>query len=325
MIRDYLRMFKITGGGWAYAILILLRCPVDLMFTWTQASFLQLAFNAVGQADRQGLTHACLFFGIATLCVFLYNGTVRVFFSAFGVRMETKLRLGLYEKITSLSCEKIERLPQGEWITRLNTDVQMPFSQPVHLPHAVNSIVNIGVSAAILWMVDPSVFGWVILFVIPHVAVSQLLVARAMPGLNRKSLEATGKNTDELTAFVTCADVAALYDGQEYLLKRFESSSFALLRANMRMRARNALSAAMLPLFGLSGYLVLLLAGCGWIANGHLSFGDLTAAFQYRGGVLLGSMMLIGSLINVQASMAGIRRINETMDEKTENGEGQHG
>jgi hypothetical protein len=44
----------------------------------------------------------------------------------------------------------------------------------------------------------------------------------------------------------------------------------------------------------------------------------LTAAFQYRGGVLVGSLILINCLVSIQASMAGIRRLNETMLEKTE-------
>jgi len=84
------------------------------------------------------------------------------------------------------------------------------------------------------------------------------------------------------------------------------------------MRARKALSAGILPLFGLSGYLTLLIVSSGWIADGRFTFGDLTAAFSYRGGVLQGSLMLINCLISIQTSMAGIRRLNETIAEKTE-------
>jgi ABC-type multidrug transport system fused ATPase/permease subunit len=318
MLRDYFKILRTTGGGWTYALLILLRSPVDFLFTWTQASFLQRAFNSVEQTDGAGLKYACLFFGIATIIVFLFNGTVWMFFAPFCVRMERNLRVKLYDKISSFSYEKIESLPHSDWLTRLNTDVQMPFSQPNHFPSAVCSIVNITVSAIFLWSVNPSIFGWVILFVVPHIIVSQLLVARAMPDLNKKSLEATAKNTGELTAFITCADVAALYDGQSYLLKRFEQSSLNLLRAKMKIIKRNSLGAAILPLFGLGGFLLLLIISSGLIANGNFTFGDLTAAFQYRGGVLIGSLTLINCLIAIQASMAGIRRLNETMSEKTE-------
>ena len=228
------------------------------------------------------------------------------------------MRIKIYQKISSFSYEHVESVSQGEWLTRLNTDVEMPFSRPIHLPHAVCAIVNISVSAIILWFINPAVFGCVMLFVVPHIAISQLLIARAMPGLNQKILEATAKNTSEMTALITCADIAELYDCKDYLVKRFEKSSLDLYRANMKTRARNALSAGILPLFGLGGYLTLLIVSSGWIADGQLTFGDLTAAFTYRGGVLVGSLMLINCIISIQASMAGIRRLNATMSQKTE-------
>lgn len=317
MLREMRKVLKITGSGLKFLFLLILRSPVDISLTLIQANFLKHAFDAIGRNNAAGLTSACLIFGVASLCFFLYNGTVWSIYAPFGVRMEGKLRVKLYNKISAFSYERIESTPRGEWLTRLNTDVEMPFSRPVHLPHAACTIVNICVSAFILWRINPVVFGWVLLFVIPHITVSYFLIARAMPGLNKKSLEATAKNTGELTALITCADVAELYDGRDYLMMRFEQSSLDLFRANMKIRSRNALSAAILPFFSVSGYLTLLIVSSGWIAQGALTFGGLTAAFQYRGGVLVGAMMLINSLISIQASMAGIKRLNETMAEET--------
>lgn len=318
MLREISKILKITGSGWRFAFLLLLRSPFDIATTLIQATFLQHAFDTVVQNDAAGLTSVCMIFGVASFCLFLYNGIVWSIYAPFITRLEGKLRFKLFNKISSFSYEHIESISQGELFTRLNTDVEMPFSRPIHLPHAACAIVNISVSAIILWHINPAVFGWVMLFVAPHIAISQLLIARAMPSLNKKSLEATAKNTSELTALITCADIAVLFDGQEYLMKRFEQSSLALWRANMKIRTRNALGAGILPLFGLGGYLVLLIVSSLWIADGHFTFGDLTAAFQYRGGVLVGSLILINCLISIQASMAGIRRLNETMSEKTE-------
>lgn len=319
MLREMKRLLKFTGGGLRLIILLILRSPVDLCMTAIQAIFLQNAFNAVEQNDVGRLTIVCLVFGIANLCIFMYNGTVWSIYAPFVVRMESRLRVKLFDKITRFSYERIEATSQGEWLTRLNTDVQMPFSQPMHLPHAVNSILRLAVSAIILWSINPAVFGWNMLFLVPHIFANQFFVARVMQELNKKSLEATAKNTGEMTALITCTDVALLYDGQDYLMKRFEKSSLELLRAKMKIWKRTSLNAAIAILpFGLPGYLVLLIVSGGWIAKGLLTFGDLTAAFQYRGGVLIGSIMLINSIVSINASMAGIHRINETVHEKTE-------
>lgn len=317
MMNELRKLLKVTGGGGRYLLLILLRSPVSIVMTAINAYFLQHVLDAIAQADGRRLTVSCIIFGIASFLIFLYNGILWSAFSAPAVTgMEGRLRVKLFCKICSLPCERIEARPQGEWLTRLNTDVQMPFSES--WPQAVSAMINLCASSFILWQMNPAVFLLVILFVIPHIAVSRLLIARVMPDLNKKSLESAAKNTGELTALITCADITALYDGQDYLMKRFEQSSLNLLRANMKIRIRNALGAGILPLFGLGGYLILLIVGSGWIADGRFTFGDLTAAFQYRGGVLLGALTLINCLISIQAGMAGIRRLNETMEEKTE-------
>jgi ABC-type multidrug transport system fused ATPase/permease subunit len=318
MLNEFRKIIKITGSGWRFAFLLLLRSPFDIASTLIHATFLQHAFNAVEQNDGAALSSVCLMFGVASLCLFLYNGTVWSIYAPFCVRLEGRLRAKLFDKLSSFSYARIEATSNGEWLTRLNTDVEAPVSRGFHFPHAASALVNIIVSASILLRMNPAILGWVLLFVVPHIAFNQLLIARAMSGLNKRSIEATAKNTSEMTALVTCADVAALYDAQEYLMNRFEQSSRALWKANMKIRARNALSAGILPFFGLGGYLTLLVVSSAWIAGGGFTFGDLTAAFSYRGGILVGSMTLISCMISIQASVAGVRRLNETMAEKTE-------
>jgi len=318
MFREMKKLLKTTGSGLQFLMLLFLRCPFDAAMTVVNAVFLQYSFNSVLNNDSGGLLNISLVFILCSFCLFLYNGTVRCFYAPFVVRMEAKLRRLLFRKIMKFPCEKIENYGQGDLLTRLNTDVQMPFSKPIHLPHAVCSIVNITVSSFILWNMNPAIFMLILAFVVPHIVFNQAFIAGAMPELNRKSLEATAVNTGEFSSIITCAETAVLYDGYDYLLKRFEKSSMRLFRANIKIRIRNAIGAGVMPLFGGCGYLVLLIFSAGRIAGTGFTFGDLTAAFQYRGGVLLGSMMFINSMISIQASMAGIKRINETMSEKSE-------
>lgn len=322
MLREFRQILRRTGGGKRFALLLLLRAPFDFAFTAIQATFLQRAFDAIARADGAGLNRACLAFCLASLCLFVYNGSVWSVYAPFVIRLEGKLRRGLYRKLASLSLLQAEARSAGEWMTRLGVDVELPFSRPLHLPHAACALVNICASAALLWRANPAVLIWVMLFTLPHIAVSQRLVARAMPALQQKALEAMARNTGDMEALTTRADVAALYDGWAFLMARFEASSRALLRANMALRAREALSAGLLPLLGLGGYLTLLFVCGGWIAAGDMTFGDLTAAFQYRGGVLIGALMLIRCSASIRASLAGIRRMEETMEERSEEDDG---
>ena len=315
-IREIGKLFKMAGKVRLFIILTLLRCPFDALQTAIQASFLQFAFNSINKGSQEELIHVCVLFGIGSLLLFLYNGTIWTLYATFVTKWVGTIRRKLFRHISCLSLQQIEAKPSGEWITRLNADVQAAtaiLNQSIHLPHAVVSTVNIGVSSMILVLMDPGMFGLIIMFVIPHILISQLFIAKPMIRFAMNVQEATARNATDMNALVTCADTAILYDAQEFLLRRFEKSSLELRKANMKIQHRKAMGSGLLPLMGMSGYLVILLIGGGWMAAGTMTFGELTAAFQYRGGVLVGSMMLINSLMNIKTALAGVKRVNETM------------
>ncbi len=315
-IREIGKLFKMAGKVRLFIILTLLRCPFDALQTAIQASFLQFAFNSINKGSQEELFHVCALFGIGSMLLFLYNGTIWTLYATFVTKWVGIIHRKLFRHISCLSLQQIETKPSGEWITRLNADVQAAtaiLNQSIHLPHAVVSTVNIGVSSMILVLMDPGVFGLIIIFVIPHILISQLFIAKPMIRFAMNVQEATARNTTDMNALVTCADTAILYDAQEFLLRRFEKSSLELRKANMKIQHRRAMGSGLLPLMGMSGYLVILLIGGSWMAAGTMTFGELTAAFQYRGGVLVGSMMLINSLMNIKTALAGVKRVNETM------------
>ncbi|MFR1371421.1 MAG: ABC transporter transmembrane domain-containing protein [Eisenbergiella massiliensis] len=154
----------------------------------------------------------------------------------------------------------------------------------------------------------------VVLSVLPHVWLNQMLVARKAAALRKRSQEAAAENLSDMNLFIVCADTAKLYDACGFLGRRFQKSSWTLMRNNFKIHFRKALGNAMVPLFSLGGYLLLLYVGSGLIAAGRLDFGGLTALMQYRGGFLKGIFMLIACIVSMKEGMAGIRRVNETID-----------
>ncbi|HWT74883.1 MAG TPA: ABC transporter ATP-binding protein [Mobilitalea sp.] len=317
MMRDLRKLFNMTGEWKRFLILLLLRCPFEALRTMLQASFLQFCFNAINQGSLGKLYWACVLFGIGNMFLFLYNGTVWTMFATFVTKWVGAIRKGVFSHISKLSLQRLEAQSSGDWFTRLNADVQSAsaiLNQPLHLQHACVSIVNIGISALVLITINPTIFALVILFLIPHLLISQLYIIKPMTKMSMDAQEATAKNTADMNAVITCADIAILYDAQGFLLDRFEKSSLNLRRANMKIRVHSAIGNGLLPIMGMSGYLVLLLVSAIWIKAGNMTFGELTAAFQYRGGILVGTMMLINSLMNIKTALAGARRVNGIMD-----------
>lgn len=315
-VRDMQKLFQMAGKIKGFLLLTLLRSPFDPLYTVIQASFLQYAFIAINKSSKNELFHACTLFAIGSFVLFLYNGTIWTIYAAYVTKWVGRIRYSLFQHISCLSLQQLEAKSSGEWITRLNADVQAAtalLNKAIHLPHAAVSITNICVSSIILVLMNPKIFGLILAFMIPHILISQLFIARPMARYAMELQNATAKNTTDMNALVTCAETAILYDAQTFLLKRFEESSLDIRRAHMKIQHRRAIGSGLLPLMGLSGYLVILLLGGKWVDAGTMTFGALTAIFQYRTGLLKSLMMLIDSLININTALAGVKRVNETM------------
>lgn len=315
-MRDLKILFAITGKLRQGIVLLILRCPFDTLHTIILASFLQMGFNSINRNDIKQLYLTCTLSTIGFILLFLYNGTIWTMFASFYTKWVSLIRQKMFSHILKLPLQKIDAVPSGEWITRLNGDIQSASSilgHPAQLPHAAYSLVNIIVSSIILIKINPLIYGLNLLFIIPHILIIQCLVAKPMTGLATKSQEASANNTTDLNTLVTCADIAKLYDAEPFLMSQFKHSSLELRRANMRIRYRNALSEALTPMLGRSGYLVILLFAGIWIVEGKMTFGDLTAALQYRGSLLVAAIILTKSIMNIKTALASVRRVNETM------------
>lgn len=316
MVSELRTLFKITGRGRRLIFLLVLRCPFDAIQTVIMASFIQFSFQAINQHNTYDLYMTCAAFGIGTLVLFFYNGSVWMLYASYITRFVCLLREKLFGHLSGISLQKMEEKSSGEWFTRLNADVQLAsavLSQPLHLPHAVVATVSICVATVILHVMNPIILLLVLLLLIPQLLISYLFIAKPMTTLAMKSQEASELNTTDMNALVTCAETAILYDAHGFLLGRFEESSLNLRKVNMTMKRRSAVDGALLPIISMGGYLIILLVGGRFITAGSMTLGELLAVFQYRAGLLAGSMVLTSSLISITTALAGVRRVNEIM------------
>lgn len=315
MIRNLNRVFKKVGSFRTYIGLLILRCPFDAIYTIINACFLQFSFEAINQGSEIKLRNICLYFGIENLFLFLYNGSIWSLYARFVTGFTGKLRKIVFSSILHMPLEKFDEKTSGEWMTRLNSDTQMTINllnAPFNIPHAVVSIVNISISTLMLYRINTRLMLITLLFLIPHVVLNKKLVYKNIPRLMEESQESTAKNLNCFSAFITCADTVALYDATELVMEAYEKSSKEIILANMRIHKKKAISNLVIPLFSMSGYIVLLLIGLEMIRNNILSFGELTASLQYRGAVLMGTILYINSMIEIRANTVGLKRMEET-------------
>lgn len=314
MRKSLWQVFNRMGGGVTYCFLLLFRSPVDTVLCIINALFLRNAFQTVEAGDERGLFVTCTLFGVANLCLFLYNGTLWGRFAVFSAKLVGKLKQFLFVSMLKLPMERIEEKTTGAWLTRLNSDVTMTLNLltgALNLPHLVFATVRIGVTAVLFGRISLLLLAVELAVLVPHVLMRQRFVVHPMEKLAKEAQETMERATVYLETTVECGDTIRLYEADDLLLARYWESSLLVVRARLRSNIRKTVGELLQMLLSRGGYLLLFCLGCEMINAGKLDFGTLIEALQYRSGVLMGSMMWLNSYAEVRKNSVGLKRMEE--------------
>lgn len=309
---DFMKLAKRMGIRRKYLFLLLLRAPFDAVRTWMLANLLKSVFHCLETGHAHSLPEICMAYGLICAALFLYNGIVWILYAAFSVKTEGSLQEKMFEQILSLPLEQVDGHLSGEWVTKLNSDIQgtvAVMSGPMNLPHLAVAVINTIFSSFLMFRSSPLFLCVTWFFIVVQLWMNQRIVLKAIPGLKEEAQNSLSENTSAIKPLITAADAILIYDAAELMLKNCEAGSRKLMKANLKIHVRNACSDMCMHLLGISGYLVILLMGYGLISRGTFAFSDLIYCFQVRGSIMSGMFMLITCLNNIKLNSVCVRRI----------------
>lgn len=307
-------MLKKLGIKKQYLQLLALRLPFEAVRNLINALFLKQAFEAIEALDFVRLGVVCGLFLFANLLLFTYNGTVWRFFAAFYAGLQKKLKLYIFNKLLAKPIEEIDKLASGDVLLRINQDAQMTaaiYGEPWNLVFLVNGIANLILSAILFCVFDLKLFLIVLAFVIPHILIITWIVSPLLKSVQNKIQKASAELTDMYESFVNLADTVFLYDCSDFFLKKIKIKNLELKLLFIKKALYKAIEHAVMPLFGIMGYLVLMFLGAEKINAGIITLGSLLYAFQLRGGVIMSANMIATSVTTISVNKAGLKRLEE--------------
>lgn len=315
---ELFRLIKKMGIQRKYIILLILRSPFDALRAWMLANLMKTTFLCLEANDRGRLSAVCVTYGLICALLFFYNGTIWSLYAAFSAKIEAGLQKMMLQKIMRLPLKRVEGDSGGQWITKLNSDVQaanIMMNGPLNIPHAVVSIINTMLSSFLMLGSSHLLFVVTWVFILPHLFINYRIVLRHMSKLEEESQKAMAESTSVIKPLVAEADVILLYDAGRLMMQKCDESSRRLMKANLSMHMRNALSSAVLRLFGCGGFFAILMVGYGLILCGVMPLSEVMYCLQIRQSVLAGMFMLLNSMNNIKANSVCVERINAALEE----------
>ncbi len=312
MISVLYQLFSKTGKLKKFIFFLLLRCPIDALMTILDAVFLQYSFSAILQKDTSRLILAGILYLTGSVLIFSYNGIVWQKFAAFISSYSGNLKKLLFDRVSTHTQEEIDHRHEGQWLSLLGQDQNATLTLllgPLTIVHGAVSLTSLFACSTILCCQNLPLFLLSISFIIPHLLVNQLVAVRPIPKLKEQARYTVAQNTSDFIPIIDFNEIIQLYDAGTLVLQQFEKSSHEIRHANLKIHFRNALTGGILPLFGLGGYMILLLAGGNMMIDNKMTFGDLAAALQYRGGLLKCTLVLMTCIVNIHINLVGAKHL----------------
>ena len=317
-MRDFAKLIKRMGVQRKYIFLLLFRAPFDAVRTWMLANLMKSVFFCLETGHLNQLSEVCVVYGLICTLLFIYNGTIWSHYAAFCAKTEVWLQKEMLKKILSLPLKRVESHFSGEWITRLNSDIQAAFTMmngPINIPHLIVAIINVLLSAFLLQKSSVLLLVTTCIFIVPQLFLNYEILLKSIPKLKEQSQNAMSENTSVIKPLIADADMILLYNASSLMMKKCDKTSRKLMKINMKMHVRNAINDVVMRLFGIGGYFIILLMGYKLMQEGILYFSDMVYCFQVRGSIIAGMSMFINCLNNIKTNSVCIKRINDTFDE----------
>ena len=313
-------MLREIGAAKVMLIILLLRGPFDLLNVILTSNMLEWFIRVAERGEKEKLLGTFLIFLFLSTLLFAYNMIVWMTISVRGtVTMHQKFRRKMLGTILSLDFGGIEARSGGDWMTRLGTDIDRTCDYlvaPVNFMHLFIASVSFLGSSLILIRMNFSMFAVAMAVMIPFFLLGTVFIIRNVPKYKKRAMEKLAEYTNWVEPVIASRVTLRVYEGDEFVLKKVEEVSRAILRENMKAHLRVAGSSLCNIFSGNLGYLLLLLLGNSMMGEKIQDFAMLSKITQYR-GEMMRDVMIAGSCFgNMRSNLAGVERVHEVLEKK---------
>lgn len=319
MNHKVIRILKELGLWKTFVIVMILRSPFDFLNSMLNANMLESFIRLTDQRDGDNLSRTFWIFLMFTLLLFAYNASVWATVAVkTDMMLHRRLRMKLLESMLSRTQQEMEEYSEGDWITRINNDVDKVadyLTAPINFMHSMIAVVNLLFSSMILIMLNPTLFGVSIFLMIPFFILSGIVIVRNIPKFRKNAQESFARYTNWTAPIVEAGDAITVFDGQDIVLDKVREESERIMRENVKAHRRTALSSAVTATSGMTGYILLLLIGNSMIGTKIKDFAELMKITQYRGHMMMGVMCVNSGINNMKTNLTGVVRVDEILND----------
>ena len=317
MNRKVRKILKETGMTKDFILVMILRAPFDFINALLSANMLETFIRLAERKEEGELLPTFGMFLLFTVIMFGYNMFVwAVVTMKINIRFIKKLRMRVYKSLLSRTGQEMEELSAGDWISRLNSDIDktdLYLVGPLNFMHLLIASVNMTMSAAVLFMLNRTMLAASLLVTLPFFFLSSVVAIRKVPVFKKNSREHYAKYTNWMEPVVNASESIRIFDGEELVMAKAEEESLKIMKNNMKAHKRTALATGINTFSGMTGYLLLLFLGNSMIGSELDDFARMMKITQYRGEMMKSVMMINNCVGRMKGNLPAAERVEEVL------------
>lgn len=318
MNHKVIKILKELGLWKTFVIVMILRSPFDFLNSVLNANMLESFIRLTDQRDSNNLSRTFWVFLLLTFLLFAYNASIWATVAVkTDMMLHRRLRMKLLESMLSRTQQEMEEYSEGDWITRINSDVDKVadyLTAPINFMHSMIAVVNFVLSSVILILLNPTLFGISIFLMIPFFILNSIVIVKNIPKFRKNAQESFARYTNWMGPIVESGDAIAVFGGQDIVLEKVREESEKIMRENVKAHKRTAWSSAVTATSGMTGYILLLLIGNSMIGTKVRDIAELMKITQYRGHMMMGIMCVNAGINNMKTNLTGAVRVDEILE-----------
>ena len=317
MNRKVRKILKETGMTKDFILVMILRAPFDFINALLSANMLETFIRLAERKEEGELLPTFGMFLLFTVIMFGYNMFVwAVVTMKINIRFIKKLRMRVYKSLLSRTGQEMEELSAGDWISRLNSDIDktdLYLVGPLNFMHLLIASVNMTLSAVVLFMLNRTMLAASLLVTLPFFFLSSVVAIRKVPVFKKNSREHYAKYTNWMEPVVNASESIRIFDGEELVMAKAEEESLKIMKNNMKAHKRTALATGINTFSGMTGYLLLLFLGNSMIGSELDDFARMMKITQYRGEMMKSVMMINNCVGRMKGNLPAAERVEEVL------------
>ena len=310
-------ILKETGMTKDFILVMILRAPFDFINALLSANMLETFIRLAERKEEGELLPTFGMFLLFTVIMFGYNMFVwAVVTMKINIRFIKKLRMRVYKSLLSRTGQEMEELSAGDWISRLNSDIDktdLYLVGSLNFMHLLIASVNMTLSAAVLFMLNRTMLAVSLLVTLPFFYLSSVVAIRKVPVFKKNSREHYAKYTNWMEPVVNASESIRIFDGEELVMAKAEEESLKIMKNNMKAHKRTALATGINTFSGMTGYLLLLFLGNSMIGSELDDFARMMKITQYRGEMMKSVMMINSCVGRMKGNLPAAERVEEVL------------